>query len=387
MNPSLRFTLFILGFSVVLALGSLYMGSRAATWLRWSEKHRKKVWWFTAVFVVLETACFVFHRANPALFSQIIVVYWLTYIIVGLFASMLFYTVLVDVGLPLWKSLRKPSPQRVVDIERRSFLAIGTVSVTSTVVGGVQAVTGPTVYEVDIPLKNLPKEFDGFRIVQITDLHVGPTIGKSYTEKVVAMANSLKPDLVALTGDFVDGTVPQLRDDVSPLKHLSAEHGVFYTTGNHEYMWGAEEWIDEFKRLGARVLLNEHVLIHKNGQQIVLAGVNDFSADKVIPSHASSPSKAIQGAPTDKVKILLAHQPKSYEEAYKAGFDLQLSGHTHGGQFFPFNLLVALIHRYYKGLNKHENMWVYVSRGTGYWGPPLRFGVPTEITLIRLRQG
>ena len=242
----------------------------------------------------------------------------------------------------------------------------------------------PSVRSVTIPLKGLPQSFNGFKIAQISDLHVGPMIGRDYTQSVVNLTNSLNPDLIALTGDFVDGSVAQLAEDVAPLADLRSVHGSFYITGNHEYYWGAEDWMAEFKRLGARVMVNEHERISRGDDHIVLAGIPDLSTLRNQNIESADAEKSLLGVADGVVKILLAHQPNSYEMAYKAGVDLQLSGHTHAGQFFPFSPLIRFFQRYYQGLNRHDSMWIYVNSGTGYWGPPLRTGVPSEITLITL---
>jgi uncharacterized protein len=162
-----------------------------------------------------------------------------------------------------------------------------------------------------------------------------------------------------------------LEKDLAPLAGLQAKAGIFFVTGNHEYYWNALEWIAAFQRLGARVLLNEHIRLQRAGGEIILAGVTDLTAGRMLPSHASNPQKAIEGAPTGAVKILLAHNPDTYKTAHALGYALQLSGHTHGGQFFPWSLIVKLVHPYCKGLYRHKGMWLYVNRGTGYWGPPL----------------
>jgi len=155
-------------------------------------------------------------------------------------------------------------------------------------------------------------------------------------------------------------------------------------TGNHEYYSGAYAWIDELRRLGARVLLNEHVMIDHGGAAVALAGVTDYSAHHFDRAHRSDPARASQGVPPGAVKVLLAHQPRTAPDAERAGFDLQLSGHTHGGQFWPWNHFVRLQQPFTAGLRRLGHMWVYVSRGTGYWGPPMRFGSPSEITRITL---
>jgi hypothetical protein len=205
-------------------------------------------------------------------------------------------------------------------------------------------------------------------------------------EGIVEQLLDLQGDLIAFTGDLVDGSVPWLRDDVAPLRELEGQYGKFFITGNHEYYSGVEPWVKEATNLGFDVLLNEHRIIQRGESRIVLAGVTDYSGGDFIASHRSDPSKALEGAPEGLVRILLAHQPRSIHAAVKARVDLQISGHTHGGQFFPWNHLATLNQPYIKGLHKHESVWIYVSRGTGYWGPPLRLGIPPEITVITLRK-
>ncbi len=249
-------------------------------------------------------------------------------------------------------------------------------AVLFTVIGVIQA-RRPRVVRVSVPFADLPADLAGFKIVQLSDLHVGSTIQRSFVDRVVDRANALAPDLVAVTGDVADGFVPELRDHVAPLGRLRAPLGTFFVTGNHEYYWDPRGWMRELERLGIDVLSNEHRLIERGRGRLLLAGVTDLSA-------ASNPHAAVAGAPDSDVRILLAHQPRSAFAAQDAGFDLQLSGHTHGGQYFPFNVLVRLFQPFVAGLHRLEAMWLYVSRGTGYWGPPLRFGAPSEITLIEL---
>jgi predicted MPP superfamily phosphohydrolase len=188
-----------------------------------------------------------------------------------------------------------------------------------------------------------------------------------------------------LTGDFADGPVEDFGQELSPIADLKAPHGKYFVTGNHEYYWDLTGWLARFKEMGMRLLSNEHVIIECGGGAIILAGVTDYSTVGMGTDHACNPKRALVGAPSNLTKILLAHQPATYRMAHEADFDLQLSGHTHGGQYFPFSFLIRYFQRYYRGLNRHENMWVYVNSGTGYWGPPLRLGAPSEITLITLR--
>jgi predicted MPP superfamily phosphohydrolase len=308
----------------------------------------------------------------------------LSYGVFGVLSILIPYELAVDLVMVPWKWLA--GPVDAADFDLRILLGLSAAVGATVAIGLWQAARRPGVQRVEIPLRNLPPSFDGFRIVQVSDLHVGPLIRARRTREVVALVNGLQADLVALTGDFVDGSVRDLASELAPLAELKARHGVFYVTGNHEFYWNAVEWMQEFRRLGARVLVNEHELIVRGGAAIVLAGVSDYSSRALKSPLASDPARALAGAPAGLTRILLAHQPASYLAAQAAGFELQLSGHTHAGQYFPFNLLVRYFQRYYKGLNRYAGMWLYVSRGTGYWGPPLRAGVPAEITLITLRR-
>ena len=243
----------------------------------------------------------------------------------------------------------------------------------------------PRLVEVDIPIVGLSMALRGFSIAQISDLHVGPTIKRGFVARIVDRVNSLQADMVAITGDLVDGSVPELCAHTAPLRGLSARHGVFFVTGNHEYYSGEPAWTAELQRLGLTVLKNQHVILQHNGASLVLAGVNDHSAHHFDPAQRSDPAGALRGVQAGLgPKILLAHQPSTAAAAAAAGFDVQISGHTHGGQFWPWNLLVGFFQPYTAGINRLKNLVIYVSRGTGYWGPPNRFIVPGEITRIRL---
>jgi len=237
---------------------------------------------------------------------------------------------------------------------------------------------------VEVPIPGLPEPLHGFTIAQITDIHVGPTIRRGDLEAIVDAVNALGADMIAVTGDVVDGSVRELAAHTEPLSRLAARHGSYFVTGNHEYYSGVRGWIAEMRRLGLRVLLNEHVVLRHDGAALLVAGVTDFGAHHFDAAQRSDPQAALAGAPTDAVKVLLAHQPRSAAHAQEAGFDLQISGHTHGGQFWPWNLFVRLQQPFTVGLHKLGRMWIYISSGTGYWGPPMRFGIPSEITRIRL---
>lgn len=251
---------------------------------------------------------------------------------------------------------------------------------------GVWRARNPVLERRRIPIRNLPAGMDGLRIVQISDIHIGPTLGRSFLERVVARVNALTPDIVALTGDLVDGFVPTLEHSVAPVAELKAPLGVYYVTGNHEMYYGAGAWEAEVARLGLTVLHNEHRVLERGGSKLVLAGITDHDGEHFSPSHASDPARAFSGAPEGVPRVLLAHQPRSAPKAAPFNVDLQLSGHTHGGQIFPFMFLVRLQQPIIRGLRKVAGVLVYAHRGTGYWGPPIRLGASPEIaelTLVR----
>jgi hypothetical protein len=306
---------------------------------------------------------------------------WIGMLTMGLFSSLLVLTFLRDVLLLLLGAAGLAD----ADTLHATAAAVPLLAVGATIVGFFNARRTARVVDVDVPIADLPPELEGYSIVQISDVHVGPTIKRRYIDAIVNRVNALEPDAIAVTGDVVDGTVQKLAPHTAPLARLAARDGKFFVTGNHEYYSGAHEWIAEMRRLGMTVLMNQHVVRERGGAALVIAGVPDYTAHHFDASHRSDPRRALDGAPGDaRVRILLAHQPRTAPAAADAGFDLQLSGHTHGGQFFPWNLFVPLQQPFTAGLNKLRDLWVYTSRGTGYWGPPKRFGAPSEITRVRL---
>ena len=238
-----------------------------------------------------------------------------------------------------------------------------------------------------MPIAGLPAALDGFTIAQISDVHVGPTIKRPYVEAIVDAVNRLDVDLVAITGDLVDGSVRDLAAHVAPLAGLRSRDGIFFVTGNHEYYSGAAAWVRELRRLGLRGA-DERA---RRRPRAATRGSSSPASPTSAPATSTAPQAQRSRArrsparpATRAVRLLLAHQPRSAAAAEAAGFDLQLSGHTHGGQFLPWNFLVRLQQPFTAGLHRWRRMWVYTSRGTGYWGPPKRFGAPSEITLLRL---
>ncbi|MBG9389206.1 metallophosphoesterase [Caenimonas aquaedulcis] len=311
---------------------------------------------------------------------------WLGLVLMGFFSSLWVLTVARDVLLlVLHLGGAAGADWPIERIGEVSAAAVPLVALFITAVGFANARRTAGVKTVEIPVADLPAAFHGFRIVQISDVHVGPTIRDRQVQGIVDAVNGLQADLVAITGDLVDGSVSDLTDHVAPLAQLASREGSFFVTGNHEYYSGVVPWLAELRRLGIRNLHNEHVVIERGGSRLVLAGVTDFTGGHFDESHRSDPHAALAGAPPDAAfKVLLAHQPRSAPAAASAGFDLQLSGHTHGGQFLPWNFLVRLQQPFTAGLHAVDELLVYVSRGTGYWGPPKRFGAPSEITLLKL---
>jgi predicted MPP superfamily phosphohydrolase len=279
----------------------------------------------------------------------------------------------------------------VADPQRRTLLARifgGAVMATTSVLTAVamRSALGPVeVRRVPIALRRFPRQLNGLTLVQLTDIHVGPTIGRAFIETIVSRTNALNPDIIAITGDLVDGTVNELADAVAPLANLRARHGVFFVTGNHEYFAGAAPWIAELTRLGIRCLRNERITIGQGDASFDLAGVDDHSGARFgEPGHGENLEAALGNLDPTREVVLLAHQPKSIFQAARFGIGLQISGHTHGGQIWPFSYLVRLQQPFVAGLHRHAGAQVYVSRGTGYWGPPMRLGAPAEITQLVL---
>lgn len=298
---------------------------------------------------------------------------------------------MVKVGMFVYKKLVATSNDGS-DPARRAAMGKIIAGATTTAVMGlsgislVKAARKPVVKKISITLPKLPASFEGLKIVQISDLHVGITVGGRWLQSQVERINNLNPDIVAITGDLTDGLPAKLKKQIAPLRNLKPRLGSFFVTGNHEYYSDADGWIKEVKNLGITVLQNQSVPVRNGDDLIYIAGVNDYKAAVMLPSHAHSVADALAHTAQDKVRILLAHQPLSVHDADKHNVDLVLSGHTHGGQIFPFSLLVGLQQPYNKGLYKHsDTTQIYVNQGTFLWGPPMRLGTECEITQLTLR--
>lgn len=320
--------------------------------------------------------------ALPMLLGTRSSIHWTGYATLGLFSTLLVLVFISDVVRAAYALARfaLPASWPMLDPRAVSLTILGAAGALSLV--GLFQARCPRVRRVDVPIDGLPPELEGYRIVQWSDVHVGATIRRAFVQSLVERTNALDADAVVITGDFVDGPMHALRDEVEPIRDLRARDGVFYVTGNHEYYWAAGEWIALLQTLGLDFLKNEHRVIERGNAKLVMAGVTDPVGRN---AHKQDPDAALASAPADAVKVLLSHRPQTAPAASRLGVDLQLSGHTHGGQFFPFNLVIHKFQPIAKGLHRVGRTWLYVNRGTGYWGPPTRLAVGGEITLVSLR--
>jgi predicted MPP superfamily phosphohydrolase len=285
-----------------------------------------------------------------------------------------------------------PTQDRAAAVSRRLFIArasavaAGVASVSVVGYGMAAALGPPDVLRVPVRLRRLNQVFNGFRIAVVSDIHLGPLAGRSHTERIVAMINETEPDLVAVVGDLVDGTVEELGPAAEPLRDLVSREGSFFVTGNHEYFVAdTADWLRELERFGVHPLRNENTVIRRGGAAFHLAGVNDVAGK----SHGEPPDfdRALSGVDSSRPTVLLAHQPILVAQAAEHGVDLQLSGHTHGGQMWPFHYIVRAVQPSLAGLSTVHDTQLYVSRGAGFWGPPVRVGAPPDISVISLQAG
>ncbi|MDV9171849.1 metallophosphoesterase [Streptomyces sp. W16] len=272
----------------------------------------------------------------------------------------------------------RSAPSRRLFVSRVVGGAAAAAAVGTVGYGTYGVLRGPSVKRVTVPLARLPRSAHGFRIAVVSDIHLGPVLGRGFAQKVVDTINSTQPDLIAVVGDLVDGSVKNLGPAAAPLAGLRARHGSFFVSGNHEYFSGAEQWLEEVRRLGIHTLENARTEL----PGFDLAGVNDIQGE----SEGQGPDfgKALGDRDTTRACVLLAHQPVQIHEAVKHGVDLQLSGHTHGGQLWPGNLIAAAANPTVAGLERYGDTELYVSRGAGAWGPPTRVGAPSDITVVEL---
>ena len=298
----------------------------------------------------------------------------------GFYSFLLSLTVLKDlIQLPFLRTKKTLRYHRIAG----GFILLSSFALTLV---GQYTALHPKVFTIQIPISQRASAMQDLKIVQLSDLHITNSTSPSWLEDIVKRTNALQPDLIFFTGDIADLTLPDTKAALSPLTKLNAKMGKFAVLGNHEYIRGqAEQWAIEIEKIGFTVLQNEHTVLSHHGSKLLIAGIPDNTAEK-LGMEAADPFKALANAPTDAaLKILLAHQPKNAHDAAKAGFDIQLSGHTHGGQFHPWTGIVALVQEFYRGLYTVGETQLYVNQGTGFWGPTIRLGTTAEITAISLK--
>ncbi len=277
-------------------------------------------------------------------------------------------------------------PARRLFLARSLALVAGAAAAGTVGYGVVNEMAGPIVRRVEVPLGRLDPQIDGFRIAVVSDLHLGPILHRDFTERVVSTINGQQPDLIAIVGDLVDGSVAQLGRSAEPLRRLSAPHGAYFVTGNHEYFSGVTQWVDEVRNLGVHPLRNQHTeIIGGRTSAFDLAGVNDATGGSYSAAEAPDYTAALRHRDPARPVVLLAHQPVQVHEAARRGVDLQLSGHTHGGQLWPFQYAVRLQQPVVSGLARVGRTWLYVTSGVGAWGPPVRVGSRSDVTMVTLR--
>jgi predicted MPP superfamily phosphohydrolase len=384
---------FLIVASLMLTLLGSVIGFRLLIPLKLGQPLLAILWIAAQLMLYLPLIAIVMRRAGSRLPDFLL---HMTWILVGLFSLLLVMLLardLVLVAIKLGEMIvsRFSADGSALALAAKSLggrqdslilLSLGTLL---TIFGHFNAYDMQRTVEVEVPVKDLHPDLDGLRIAQFSDLHVGSSIGRSHVESVVSQITGLNADLIVFTGDLADGVARDLAPDVEPLKQLKAEHGVYAVTGNHEYYSDPAGWMQLIPQLGLRLLMNESELLSVGEAKLRVGGVPDLGAGRMLPGHAHHPKLAMAGPAAD-FNLLLAHQPRSAFHAAETACDLMLSGHTHGGQYYPFNWLADKANTYGRGLHRHENMWVYVSMGTGFWGPPVRIGAPPEITLLTLRR-
>jgi predicted MPP superfamily phosphohydrolase len=374
--------LFVRGIALLSVLTSVivglhwYLGARLIRDALMPEPYATMAWALLWTFFASIFAGFLGGRLFPRPVAKIF--QWLGFVWMGAFGLLLVSTSLSDLALFV------TSKFMVLDGSWPTLRALGVLAlVVPALLWGFYVSRRPETKRVTVEIPGLDRSLDGFRIAQISDVHIGETLGRDFAKQVADQVNALKPDLVAVTGDLIDGSVARLRDEVAPLGQLRGKHGVFYVTGNHEYYHGGSSWEAEGRKLGFTVLHNEHRVVADG--MLVVGGVTDVEGARFSEAHAPRVDLAFAQAPAGVPRILLAHQPRFAKQAKGASVSLMLSGHTHGGQIFPFMAFVLLQQPVIGGFARIHGVPTYTSNGTGYWGPPFRIGPRGEVTEITLK--
>lgn len=386
MTRIISMTIFLGILALILAVAHYYCYNRLSFYFGLSGKARIAARIGMVFLWVCTVTSLPLIRMLPLEFSKILA--WLVFpwmgVLLLLFMSLLIADLMAGTVFLSFNQSLQDQGRRTFVKQIIGFAVLGTVGALSAL-SLKNAMLPARIKQLAVSLKRLPEAFSGFNIVQLTDLHIGPIIDGNWLNHIVERTNALNPDLICITGDLVDGSVEELSPQVKVLGSLRAKHGVYFVTGNHEYYSGVGAWTAYLETLGIKVLRNERVVITIGEQAIDLAGVDDFDSDR-FPGHGHDLPKALAGRDPERIVVLMAHQPAAVIEAAAMGVDLQLSGHTHGGQIRPFDYAVKLRQPYVEGLHQHpgSDTQIYVSSGTGFWGPPMRLGTASEITSIKL---
>lgn len=379
-----RFLTFFTFFSVGLCGTTFFLLRRRLGLSRTGNRNLLIIFSLTALFMIVSPMIYRGMKPDVESLSNGLL-QWTQYLLMGWLAMLL----LVFLTLEFAQLFSRP-----FDPKKRIFLTEGVAkgvffgTTLATGIGFLEANAGPEIHDVKIKLPTLPTSFQGLVIAQISDVHIGPLLHRNFLNGVIDQVMSLNPDLIFITGDLVDGSVDQLRDQVEPLKRLQAKEGVYFCTGNHEYYSGVDEWIPHLESMGIHVFKNTNkILTRKNGsneEKLMIAGVYDWKAAQTV-GEVCDPKRAAETSESVNCKLLLSHNPKGVADTVAAGFDLQFSGHTHAGQFAPLTFFMKIFLQHTEGLYQvSERTQLYINRGTGYWGPPNRLGKRSEITKITL---
>ncbi|XP_066503898.1 transmembrane protein with metallophosphoesterase domain [Hoplias malabaricus] len=386
---------FLLFINSLLLLGSLYVWKRLVR--RWcgpraAIRTQAQRCWSAAVLLFLALA----HCSYLSMFYLVDTEpHWLallTFTCLGVYIILLFFLFAFSCMARIRRLCFRSSETQDMGSSTQTFLALIVTAILS-VYGLINAAQPPQVVEVEVPLQKLPASLDGLKIVLLSDIHLGPTVGRSKLQRIVTMVNELEPDLVVIVGDLTDSQVSRLRNAAEPLGLIKTQLGSYFATGNHDYYTAdVESWFEFLRLKGIEPLHNSHARVFRPGQSqdwICLAGIDDLEASMLrYPNHGMDIEKALSGCSEDKPIVLLAHQPHAAKKALeqRPDINLVLSGHTHAGQLFPLTLLAFLVNPYFCGLYRvSEHTMVYVTPGTGYYGIPMRIGSRAEITKIILR--
>lgn len=379
--------IFIIIFSLVLSILYFYVGWKFIFKSNISRFSKNILSIILLLFYLFPIFGFLLHFLKIENSFSILFL-WLGYIGLGIVSLLFFSYLIIDIFSIISHLLLK---ENKFDPNRRIFLGFtirglaATISGIGSAWGIYSALKTPVIKTVKIPIINLSNNLNNFKIAHITDTHIGSMIGKQFVQEIVRKISDMKPDILVFTGDAADGSVESYGNSFSPFEDLNVPYGKYFVTGNHEYYSDLNGWLRLIEKVGFKILINESQILNINGSEIMITGIPDKTGKYFSSFHKVDMQKAIGGMRKCDLKILLAHRPKDVEYAISNNFHLQLSGHTHGGQYFPFSLLVQLAHPFLKGLHKKENTWVYINQGTGYWGPPMRIGTEPEITEIIIK--